>query len=161
MLLHDHLSLSPALALIQPAALSSLHLLSTSLCSYITQLAGGVMLCCSLPPAYPKAQYFFCFSPPLRIFLLVVCLHLLLHHTLCTSSPLLYPPAMAHLCPLHLRPGAAGVTAAAQCGAVLPAADAAAADQQRAVPEPGSRAAGKSTQVCVHVCAMSREEICR
>ena len=53
-------------------------------------------------------------------------------------SPLVLPP-----------PGPAGVTEAAECSAVLPAADAATADQQRPAAEPGSRATGKGVCVCV------------
>ena len=52
-------------------------------------------------------------------------------------------PSISHLSPPFLPPGPAGVTEAAQRGSVLPAADAAAADQQRPAAEPGSCAAGK------------------
>lgn len=56
-----------------------------------------------------------------------------------SSSPPFFPP--------RLPPGPAGVTEAAKCSSVLPAADAAAADQQRTAAEPGSRATGKG--VCM------------
>lgn len=54
------------------------------------------------------------------------------------------PPSVFIFGRLLLPPGPAGVTEAAQCRSVLPAADAAAADQQRSTAaEPGSCATGK------------------
>jgi len=44
-------------------------------------------------------------------------------------------------------PGSAGITEAAQCSSVFPAADAAAADQQRATPQPGCCATGLANSV--------------
>lgn len=62
----------------------------------------------------------------------------------------LFPSTLSHLVfqinPLPfllLSAGSAGITAAAKCRSVLPAADAAAADQQRPAAEPGSCATGK------------------
>lgn len=43
---------------------------------------------------------------------------------------------------LNIFPGTAGITEAAQCSSVLPAADAAAADQQCSTPQPGRCATG-------------------
>lgn len=58
-----------------------------------------------------------------------------------TLSPLVFQ--INHLPFLLLSAGSAGITAAAKCRSVLPAADAAAADQQRPAAEPGGCATGK------------------
>lgn len=47
----------------------------------------------------------------------------------------------------YIFPGTAGITEAAQCSSVLPAADAAAADQQRSTPQPGCCATGLDNSV--------------
>lgn len=132
---------------------------SLSLCSFCTRFSQSALS--------PQFSLHFLFHPKflpsltLSCLLLTLCRHVF-HPHLFTAlyflhAPFLPPPfffllLLQNAVPpsvfifgrLLLPPGPAGVTEAAQCRSVLPAADAAAADQQRSTAaEPGSCATGK------------------
>lgn len=144
----------------------------TSLCSYIRQLAGG-FCSFAVALLFPHSFLSVCSSPlnfSLHFLFHLSLFHVffwlfavmfsipifsqhftsfMLHSSLpffflSSPSPNAVPPSVFIFAHLLLPPGPAGVTEAAQCRSVLPAADAAAADQQRSTAaEPGSCATGK------------------